>query len=133
MEAKLLQQKRSMSQKVPEIQLAIDSLEYIGSKNGDEVKTSFEVSECAIVQATITKPENVLLWLGANVMVEYPHAEALELLQKNLIAAKTSNSDIISQLGFLKDQITTCEVNVARIHNWKVEQKNSKTVGPQKA
>lgn len=128
MEAKLLQQKRSMTTKIPEIQLAIDSLDYIASKEGSEVNTSFELSECAIVQATITKSDSVLLWLGANVMVEYPHAEALDLLQKNLTSAKTSSTDIISQLAFLKDQITVCEVNVARIHNWKVEQKGADAV-----
>ena len=139
MEAKLLQQKRSMGQKIPEIQLAIDSLVYIESKNGEEIKTSFEVSECAIVQATITKSDSVLLWLGANVMVEYPHAEALALLNNNLASAKSSSADIITQLAFLKDQITVCEVNVARIHNWKVEQnaaaKNGSpaVAGPQRA
>lgn len=121
MEAQLLQKKRNMADKIPEIQRAIDSLEFFATKQGEEVSTSFELSECAYVQAKVVKSDSVLLWLGANVMVEYPREEALELLNNNLKTAKSSFAELKEQADFVKDQITISEVNVARLHNYKVE------------
>lgn len=120
MEAKLLQQKRSMIGKIPEIEAALDTLDYLEQKD-EEVPTTFELSDSAYVQATITKSDSVLLWLGANVMVEYPRDEAKEMLTTNLATAKKSLDDLKEHLDYLKDQITISEVNVARIHNYKVE------------
>ena len=121
MEAKLLQQKRSMIAKITEIEAALSTMDYLEEKDEDEVPTTFELSDSAFVQATITKSDNVLLWLGANVMVEYPRAEAKEMLTTNLTTAKQSLEDLKQHLDYLKDQITISEVNVARIHNYKVE------------
>eukprot|EP00461_Guttulinopsis_vulgaris_P001951 UN01952 len=121
MEAKLLQQKRSMNQKIPDIEAAINSLTYFENTDGDEVSTTFELSESAYIQAKVTKPDSVLLWLGANVMVEYSRDEAKEMLTGNLATANQSVQDLQDHLDYLKDQITVSEVNVARIHNFKVE------------
>ena len=47
--------------------------------------------------------------------------EAEALLSKNLEAA-TKNVEVINgDLDFLRDQITTTEVSMARLHNWKVK------------
>ena len=121
MEAKLLQQKKSMQSKIPDIKSALDSLNFIESKADDVIETSLELSQAVYVDATVTKPETVLLWLGANVMVEYTRAEAREMLTNNYNTANSSLADIQDHLTFLKDQITISEVNVARIHNFKVE------------
>ena len=50
--------------------------------------TQFELSDNLYAKAEIKKPKAVGIWLGANVMVEYSFAEAIELLQKNLATAK---------------------------------------------
>ena len=63
------------------------------------------------------------LWLGANVMLEYPRSEAIELLQKNLSNAKTALAELIEDMGFLRDQVTTTEVNMARVFNWDVKER----------
>ena len=60
---------------------------------------------------------NVGLWLGANVMVEYTYTEALKLLAKNLANAEAKIAETENDLDFLKDQLTTTEVNLARIYN----------------
>lgn len=57
------------------------------------------------------------LWLGANVMVEYDFDEAITLLEKNMHNAEVRLTQTEDDLNFLKDQITTTEVNTARIYN----------------
>jgi prefoldin subunit 5 len=59
----------------------------------------------------------VSLWLGANTIVELSFPEAVELLKANLGNAESSMSQITEELGYIKDQKTTTEVNIARIYN----------------
>ena len=54
-------------------------------------------------------------------MLEYPRDEAIDLLAKNLADAKTALEVTIDDMGFLRDQITTTEVNMARVFNWDVK------------
>ena len=53
----------------------------------------------------------------ANVMLEYTYEEALELLTKNLNNAVDTVESLDADLDFIKDQITTTEVNIARVYN----------------
>ena len=79
------------------------------------------VSETLYSKAKIpANTEKVGLWLGANIMVEYSFEEAGTLLSKNLANAETNLKSIEEDLAFLKDQITTSEVNIARIYNYRV-------------
>lgn len=119
MENKLVQQKRSILAKIPEIKSALEVLTHIKAK-GDTVTTNFELSDAVYVRAAITKTDNVMLWLGANVMVEYTYDEAFQLLTDNLKNAQTTLETLNTHLSFLKDQITISEVNIARVHNFKV-------------
>eukprot|EP01137_Pigoraptor_chileana_P025855 Opistho-2@95974 len=48
----------------------------------------------------------------ANVMLEYDVAEADGLLQKNLDTATRSLEQVVEDLHFLRDQITTMEVSI---------------------
>ena len=66
------------------------------------------------------------LWLGANVMVEYSFDEAIALLEKNYGNAVKRLEISEEELNFLKDQVTTTEVNIARVYNQTVKdnQKN---------
>jgi hypothetical protein len=50
-------------------------------------------------------------------MLEYPLDEAREMLEKNLTNANTTLESTGEDLKFLKEQITTCEVNIARVYN----------------
>ena len=68
----------------------------------------------------------VCLWLGANVMLEYPRAEAISLLSQQLADAKTALATTVDDMGFLRDQITTTEVNMARVFNWDVKNRRNK-------
>ena len=63
------------------------------------------------------------LWLGANVMVEYTYQEALVLLNKNLKNAEDKLKEADDDIDFLKDNLTTTEVNMARVYNQGVANK----------
>jgi hypothetical protein len=54
-------------------------------------------------------------------MLEYPLKEAQDLLSTKLTAAKTSQDQVTEDLAYLKEQITTMEVNVARVYNYDVK------------
>ncbi|SAL97106.1 hypothetical protein [Absidia glauca] len=56
-------------------------------------------------------------------MLEYSFEEATDLLTSKLKTAKNSLKNTIEDLGFLRDQITTMEVNTARVYNWDVKQR----------
>ncbi len=58
-------------------------------------------------------------------MLEYPIDEAGALLARNYDNALSGTTVIQSDLDFLRDQITTMEVNMARIYNWDVQQRRS--------
>ena len=54
-------------------------------------------------------------------MLEYKIQEAFDLLSSKLVSAKTSLSQVKEDLAFLKEQITTMEVNIARVYNYDVK------------
>ena len=56
-------------------------------------------------------------------MLSYGIDEAIELLTEKLSNAKTNLAMANEDLGFLRDQITTMEVNTARVHNWDVKRR----------
>jgi hypothetical protein len=58
-------------------------------------------------------------------MLEYPYDEAEELLRRNLANATQALDSTTEDLRFLKDQITTCEVNIARVYNHLVQSKQT--------
>jgi prefoldin subunit 5 len=89
------------------------------------IETTFSLQDTLYAKAQIKPAEvdEVYLWLGANVMVAYPLDEAEELLQGKLDKAKESLKAAEEDLEFLRIQITTLEVAVARVHNWDVGEK----------
>ncbi|KHJ74852.1 prefoldin subunit, partial [Oesophagostomum dentatum] len=96
-------------------------------------ETTYLVSEEVYTKAVVPKPEKVSIWLGANVMVEYELEKAKELLEKNrgsvqkAIKALQAVDELTSELAFVKDQITTTEVNIAHVHNYGVKKRQQKT------
>ncbi|KAJ2632958.1 hypothetical protein H4R22_000857 [Coemansia sp. RSA 1290] len=125
MESSRLQQRASLEQKIPEIEKTLAIVEYLCESRGSDepVKTLFEVNDTLYAHATIPPTDTVNLWLGANVMLEYKTDEAKDLLTSKLSVAKKSLEDTVEDLEFLRDQITTMEVNIARVYNWDVKQR----------
>ena len=117
MESQLVAQQKSLLEKIPEISNALSSVAYVQQRRSD-FSVHFELADSLYAEATIpASTDSVLLWLGANVMLEYSLDEAVELLTRNLANAETSLKSLEGDLAFLKDQITVSEVNIARVHN----------------
>ena len=64
-------------------------------------------------------------------MLEYPRAEAITLLKQQLADVKLALETVIDDMGFLRDQITTTEVNMARVFNWDVKERRKLKEAPE--
>ncbi|KAG0678583.1 hypothetical protein C6P40_000102 [Pichia californica] len=77
----------------------------------------------ATAQIPTENCEKVSLWLGANIMLEYPIGEAIEMLSDRLSKTKASKETTLEDLDYLRTNITTMEVNTARVYNWDVQRR----------
>lgn len=126
MEGSLTRQKASLKYKMPEIDNTLDLVKMLKAKrDGDEeMLANYPLSEVVLARAKVAVEQGVVcLWLGANVMVEYTVEEAMEMLETNAANAVAKLGETNEDLNHLKDQITTLEVNMARVfnHNVKVQ------------
>ena len=60
-------------------------------------------------------------------MLEYSLDEAIEVLNSNLSTAKDTIKIYQKSLEFIREQITILEVNTARIHNYGVMIRKTRT------
>ena len=130
MEAQILKHSEGIKSKIPDIEKAIEAVEYLEKKKNDSnenMNVDFMVSNNLWAKALVPASETVCLWLGADVMCEYTLDEARTLLSKNLENANTTLKNNEVDLDFIKDQMTVCEVNIARVYNDSVKkQKENK-------
>ncbi|KAH6891081.1 Prefoldin subunit-domain-containing protein [Thelonectria olida] len=125
MELNLQRRMTGLKEKIPDIQKTLDSVKFLKLRKDETepIQTTFELNDTLYAKADIPATEEVYIWLGANVMLSYPIDEAETLLAQRLSTAKTSFSNCEEDLDFLREQITTMEVAVARVYNWDVVQK----------
>ena len=125
MEVSLLQKKEKLKTQIPDIKMSLDMVRLIKhNKEGSKtIESDFILAHNLYARAEIPPTDKVSLWLGANVMLEYTLDEAEELLSKNHSQAMKSMEQTDTDLDFLKDQITTTEVNIARVYNWDVKRR----------
>ncbi|KAF9408499.1 hypothetical protein BGZ94_002285 [Podila epigama] len=128
MEINSLQRKRNLDAKIPEIRKTLEMVQFLQAEaeEGDEdkeIETMYELNDTLYATANIKPTGKVCLWLGANVMLEYPVGEAAELLTTKLDTALKTLKNTEEDLEYLRDQITTMEVNTARVYNWDVKQR----------
>merc|ERR1711907_696317 len=122
MENQMAQHRNAIASKKPEIEKSLAMLKKLIEKrdNGDgSMQTHFQLGNCLYANADVPVNEDsrVCLWLGANVMLEYTYDEAVELLTGNKTQAVETVESLDEDLDFIKDQITTTEVNIARVYN----------------
>ena len=72
-------------------------------------------------EGSIEEVSQVSVWLGANTMLEYPIDEARALMQERATRTDQQAHQLDADLDYLREQETTLEVNIARLHNWRVE------------
>lgn len=127
MEMNLAQKKLRYKKQIPEIKETLNIISLMKKRRDENegMKSNFLLSDQVYMEADIKLSDKVCLWLGANVMLEYPLEEAQELLQKNLQTAVKMAAQVDKDLTFLRDQMTTTEVNMARIYNWDVKRRQA--------
>ena len=74
--------------------------------HSDPIETAFELNDTLYAKALVPPTEEVYLWLGANVMLSYPIAEAETLLQSKIDAAQQTLANCEEDHDFLREQIT---------------------------
>nr|CAD2128001.1 unnamed protein product [Meloidogyne enterolobii] len=123
LETSALQQKTKIDESILDYQKSIDSLKMLveqKTKKANSVLVTYKLDENLFSDAVIEEMDRVCIWLGANVMVEYKLEEAQELLTKHLANIEQTNGETEEELDFLRDQITTTEVNLANLYNYGV-------------
>ncbi|KAK9841950.1 hypothetical protein WJX81_000596 [Elliptochloris bilobata] len=119
-EQDLSQRRVRLMGKLPEIEKAVAAVAMLLERReaGEDAKVDFQLSEQLYARARVRQPESVALWLGADVMLEFPLQEAAALLAKNLSNAKAQLASVLKDLELIKDFITTTEVSIARVYNF---------------
>lgn len=118
-EQQLLQRRARLSGKLPEIQKTLDALLMLQKRQQDdqEVLFNFELGNQVYAKARVKPTTKANLWLGADVMLEYPLDEAIQLLETNVKNCATNLQTCKRDLELIKDYKTTTEVNIARVYN----------------
>ena len=104
MEMNLLQKKKRLRSKLPDIQICLDMIEQLRKyrEKDTNMETNFLLAHNLYGKATIPPTDKVCLWLGANVMLEYTLDEADELLRGNQKTAQTTLLKVDEDLDFLR-------------------------------
>jgi prefoldin subunit 5 len=134
MEQHLVYNLQQYKKKIPEIEKTLNAINRLKAAKGDdkELDLNYSLADNVWAKAHIVPEDKVYLWLGANVMLEYCYDDAWEILNANLIKATEKSDETRNDLSFLKDQITTSEVNIARVYNHSVlMRRQSKPTGGQ--
>lgn len=131
MELSKKQQLADLNIKIPDIEKNLAVIGHIELTKEDsettQIETNYELDSTLYTKAVVNteKLDSVYLWLGAEVMLEYPLDEAVELLNTRLKNNKDQLQSVKEDLEFLRENITTMEVNTARLYNWDVERRKS--------
>jgi prefoldin subunit 5 len=125
MEQSKLNAQAQFRKKIPEIEDSLRMVGFLKEKNekSESLETNYELNETLYTSAVIEPTDKVMLWLGADVMLEYPIDEAGQLLQEKLETARSNLLVSEEDAEFLRENITTMEVNTARLYNWDVERR----------
>lgn len=131
MEVSKRQQLEDLKIKIPDIEKNLNIIGHINDVKGKDeddektIETNFELNDTLYTRAVVdaSNLNSVYLWLGADVMLEYPIEEAVQLLEDRLKTNKEQLQLVKEDLEFLKENITTMEVNTARLYNWDVERR----------
>mmetsp|Transcript_30974 Transcript_30974/g.70893 ORF Transcript_30974/g.70893 Transcript_30974/m.70893 type:complete len:219 (+) Transcript_30974:82-738(+) len=139
MQSSLVAQRASLRTKLPDISSALATVTHLMDQRDKaeqgEREYTYQLSENIWSKASVAPSDVVCLWLGAQCMLEYKLDEALELLKTNEENAKKTLASLDEDMAFLRDQLTTTEVNIARAHNYavKLRQEAKPTEGPAKS
>jgi len=123
----LVSQRASVQTKGPDIKESLAMVKNLKVKRDEgerNIQTDYQLADNVYAKADIPlETDKICLWLGANTMLEYSFDEAIELLTNNWANANILLVSLEDDIAFVRDQVTTTEVNIARTHNYGVKQR----------
>lgn len=93
--------KRKLKTQIPDLQKSLQMVEVLRNET-EERETQFLLSDQVYIKAIVPPTKTVCLWLGANVMLEYPLDEAEVMLKQNMKAAILNLKTIEYDQAFLR-------------------------------
>ena len=90
METSLQKNRETFKRKIPDTQKDLDLVRHLITKRDEDERLDmkFNLADNVYAKAAVDcSVGKVCIWLGAQVMVEYPYEEAQELLEKNVALA----------------------------------------------
>lgn len=130
---------KNLDTKIPDIQNTLNMCKFLKERSNDikngededdeelakDLKVDYQLNDTiyATAQIPLENCEKVSLWLGANVMLEYPIDEAIKMLTQRLDNTKANRTTTLEDIDYLRANITTMEVNTARVYNWDVQRR----------
>ena len=91
----------------------------------ETLATRFNLSDNVYAEASVEPQDRVCVWLGADVMLEYTYADALEMLTKRIADAKAKDAEIVEDLGWVRENKIVAEVNTSRTFNYDVRRRRA--------
>ena len=129
MESQLVKQKMNKVDQQGEMSKNIQVCRYLAKKRQEgagAIETQFEVADQLYAQGSIEEFSTVAIWLGANVMMEFPIDEAIDFLEKRTLIAKDKIAALQGDIDFTRRQINIVEVNRSRVFNAGVKVKKAR-------
>ena len=129
LESTLADRKDAVKARKPDLTRTLEMIKFLKKKNeaGESFETTFKLSHNVQCEAEIdATTDKVLLWLGADVAIEMGFDEALDIIEGNILDNEQHLGRLEEDLAYLKEQIVTMEVTIARAYNHGVALKRQK-------
>lgn len=110
----LIEQKNSIESRVEELKMTIHALEGLEKiKKGDEMWSS--VGSSAFVMSDIKDTENVLINIGAGVVIKNTRKRSAEILQSRLNEMEEVNMSLMAEIIKYSEEVSKLEPEVQRL------------------
>jgi prefoldin alpha subunit len=117
----LAETRNTLLERMSDITTSIDALQKLDSiKKGDEIWSS--IGSSAFVKSDIKDTENVLVGIGAGVIVKENRARATELLESRLSELKKIEQEILTELSRFAQAIGQLEPQVEQLAHEQAEE-----------
>lgn len=89
------------------------------------MEVRYPLADQVFSTAYVDKTDTIYILLGCQTMAEVTVDEADKIFSKNLVDINKLKNDLSEEINFVKDQITTTEVNMAHLFNYNVNLKKA--------
>lgn len=95
-------------------------------EDGEFKDIQYELEDGLFAFASIPKKSTtntVSLWLGSGILMEFTYEEAQQILSEKSAVYTNKINEIMEDIEFLREQITTLQVNMSKVYNYSILQK----------